>query len=418
MIQLLKEGRTLLVDGPACIHLLSGKASVLGAPVKAGEKLIVRGGKRMPFEALCNAEIELVMGESASFMEINGDAIPPSWRGAVKEILSVGEAKSVLVIGGTDSGKTSFCTYLANMALNTGCKVAIIDGDLGQSDIGPPGTVGLALIVEPVIDLFRLQAEDVVFIGVTSPSGKVDLMLNAMSTLKNKALELGECFLVINTDGWIQGGDAVNYKARLVSLLVPDIVVAIQSGDELSQILAALKNVKIMTIESPGAVKKRDRETRKALRESAYKKCLREAKVRSYPLSRVKIEGDLKIYAPPEFQRKEMVDKTLETAPTRYEEESGHFLLVLGEGTEEIGSDLERRVITLRKGDEKGLLVALESAYGNILGIGVLSGIDLKRGVINVYTPVSQAVSKIRVGQIKLDREGNEIDLSQMFSKS
>ena len=47
MKHVFKKGKTLLVDGPASVSLLSGKISVLGAPLQRGEKLIVREGKRL-----------------------------------------------------------------------------------------------------------------------------------------------------------------------------------------------------------------------------------------------------------------------------------------------------------------------------------------------------------------------------------
>ena len=45
MKHVVKKGTTLLVDGPASVSLLSGKISVLGAPLHISEKLVVRGRK-------------------------------------------------------------------------------------------------------------------------------------------------------------------------------------------------------------------------------------------------------------------------------------------------------------------------------------------------------------------------------------
>ena len=46
------------------------------------------------------------------------------------------------VLGGTDSGKTTFCQYLLGR-LKSQFLTAYIDCDPGQSVIGPPTTVGL-----------------------------------------------------------------------------------------------------------------------------------------------------------------------------------------------------------------------------------------------------------------------------------
>jgi len=367
----LETEKTLLVDGPAKVHLISGRVSVLGRLVKAGEKIIVRRGKRIPFEALRNSKVELTLGDSASYTETEESPIPSSWRNVVDEILHKKDERTILVVGGVDSGKTSFCTYLANLALNAKNKVALVDGDLGQSDIGPPGTVSLSFIKEPIIDPFKLQSEDLIFIGVTSPSGKIDETMHAVETLKEEASRKDANFIIINTDGWVEGEDAVNYKIRLVKIVAPDFVVAIRSGDELTSILAKLEDVKVLPVDSPENVKKRNRETRKLLRESAYKKHLKGAKVRSFLLRWVEIEGDF------EFNEQ-----------------------------------------TFRPHEEKGILVALEDARGKVLGIGIIINVDYKKEMIKICTPVNGAVSKIRVGRIKLDREGKEIGLIPKKSNS
>jgi polynucleotide 5'-hydroxyl-kinase GRC3/NOL9 len=75
-----------------------------------------------------------------------------------------------MVVGKADSGKTSYCTYLINKLTNAKRKVAILDGDLGQSDIGPPCTVAYAFVAKPLTELYELKAENAFFVGVTSPS--------------------------------------------------------------------------------------------------------------------------------------------------------------------------------------------------------------------------------------------------------
>ena len=74
-----KTGKTLLVDGPASVSLLSGKISILGAPLKIGEKLVVREGKRLPLWVKKQASIELLLGEGASFNEVDEGTVPSSW---------------------------------------------------------------------------------------------------------------------------------------------------------------------------------------------------------------------------------------------------------------------------------------------------------------------------------------------------
>ena len=113
-----------------------------------------------------------MLGEGASYEEVEGSTIPENWIKTVNEIVSEARESSpftVMVMGEVDSGKTSFCTFLANMAIKEKLKVAVIDGDLGQSDIGPPSTIGYSILSKCVKDLFDVDAENAYFIGLTSP---------------------------------------------------------------------------------------------------------------------------------------------------------------------------------------------------------------------------------------------------------
>jgi len=119
----------------------------------------------------------------------------------------------------------------------------------------------------------------------------------------------------------------------------------------------------------------------------------------------------------------EKVEGILGAAPLYYNETPTALFLVLGRDQEINGErirDLEevlgKRVKTIKRGEEEGLLVALQNAQGRFLGIGILSSLDYERGVIKVYTPVDEKVSTICVGQMKLDRQGIEIGLSPIFA--
>jgi len=424
MKRIIEKGKTLLVDGPASVSLLSGKISILGAAFKAGEKIVIREGKRVPFGARKRATFDLMLGEGASSEEIDGDHVPSSWEKASKEILSLKKPVTVMVMGDVDSGKTSFCTYLVNEALREKWKVAIIDADLGQSDVGPPSTIGFNLVTAPVRDLFEIKAESAYFVGLTSPSGVVNKVLEGLTELKNRILEIDVDFLIINTDGWVDGEDAANYKIRLTERVSPSVVVGIQQGDELAPILATLKETKTLAIESPQVVQRRNREKRKILRELSYKKYLKQAKVQSFALNWVKVEGSpLGTGNHLTAEHMEKIRSLLGASPIYSEETPITVFIVLRknqsideEQIERIGESFGKRVKVIREGEEEGLLVGLQDERGKFLGIGILCGVDYKRKTMKIYTPVSENVSTIRFGQIKLDKNGREIGLSTVYA--
>jgi polynucleotide 5'-hydroxyl-kinase GRC3/NOL9 len=424
MKHVVEKGKTLLVNGPASVSLLSGKISILGASLKTGEKIVIREGKRIPFGVMKKATFDLMLGEGASFEEIDGGTVPPSWENAVEKILSLRKPVTVMVLGGVDSGKTSFCTYLVNEALRKKWKVAIIDADLGQSDVGPPSTIGFNRVTTPVKDLFEVKAENAYFVGLTSPSGALNRVVEGLTELKNRVLKTDVNLLIINTDGWVEGEEAAEYKIRLTERVSPSVVVGIRQGDELTPILAALKERKTLAVVSPQVVHRRNREKRKILRELSYKKYLKQAKVQSFALNLVKVEGaPLGAGSPLTKERMETIRSLLGISPVYSEETPTALFIVLRKNQlineaqiERVEENLGKRVKVIREGEEEGLLVGLQDERGKFLGIGILCGVDYKRKVMKVYTPVSEGVATIRFGQIKLDRNCREIGLSTVYA--
>jgi polynucleotide 5'-hydroxyl-kinase GRC3/NOL9 len=329
-------------------------------------------------------------------------------------------------MGEVDSGKTSFCTYLANKALKEKRRVAIIDADLGQSDIGPPSTIGYHLLKTPIRDPFLLKAENACFIGTTTPSGALNKVIDELVKMKDKSLEKSVDLLVINTDGWVQGKEAVQYKLQLIKRAAPNIVVGIQQHEELTPILTALQEVKVVSIESPAAIKRRSREKRKILRELSYKKYLKGAKMQSFPLGWVKVEGiPFGTSMSLNKKRLEKIRAKLGVSPLYLEETSNAIVIVLEENcwvkAEQIPSlekELGKKIMLFREGAEQGLLVGLHDEKGRFLGIGILNRIDYERRVLQVFTAITANVSSIHVGQVKLDRRGREIGACPIFKES
>jgi len=420
MNRTVESGKTLLVDGPASVTVVSGKVEVFGSVLRNTRKIVIREGKRLPFAVKETATFDISFGENANIEEVDGNTIPSSWTEAYEELLNIPmRPVTAMVLGTVDSGKTSFCTYLTNKLLNGKQKVAILDGDLGQSDVGPPCTVAYTFVTKPVTDLFSLEAKNAFFIGVTSPSKAVNKVIEGLTSLKNEILNNDPDFLILNTDGWVEGEDAVNYKFRLVEQLNPDIVFFIQQRDELAPLLNVLEKFRKVLVDSPSAIGQRSREKRRSLRELGYVKYLRNAKVQSLPMGWLKIEESELIGLSRKRENIRHVRKIYEllgVKPLHFAEMRDKICIVIGrrlwislDAIRKIEEFAKKKVVVIRKGEEQGLLMALHDAERNFLGIGVLREIDYRRKVMKVYTPVSKNISVVAIGRVKLDKNLREI---------
>lgn len=415
--------KTLLVDGPASVTVTSGKVEVFGQIMDKG-KVIIRDGKRMPFIVLENATFDVSLGENACAEEVQGSTIPESWAKAFEELRSINSRPAVaMVIGAPDSGKTSFCTYLINRLLTGKPKIAILDGDLGQSDIGPPCTVSYTLVSKPIADLFNLEPENAFFVGVTSPNKALEKTVQGLTLLRDEILQKSPDFIIVNTDGWIEGEDAVKYKTQLAERLFPDIIFAIKQDERLTPLLDKIKIYRVLTIDSPNAIKQRSREKRKSLRELGYLKYLKNAKVQSIPLSWVKIEDGEHVALAGNFidsRRKREISELLRVKPMHFAESMDKVLLVFGsdryipkEDLRKLEEAIGKKAIVVFKEEAEGLLTALYNSSNKFLGIGVIREVDYKRRVMKICTPVSGGISTIKIGKVRLDKNLREYSFSE-----
>jgi len=420
MNRTVEKGKTLLVDGPASVTLCSGKVEVFGSTPAVASRIVIREGKRLPFVVHENSVLDISVGDNAAVEEVDGDTIPSSWRESAEQLFELENKRTtVMVLGTADSGKSSFCTYLINKALSEKRKVAVLDGDLGQSDIGPPSAIAYTVVSKPITDLFNLQARNAYFIGETSAGNVTDEMIRGLSLLKSEIAARELEFLVINTDGWTEGECAADYKLKIIEELNPDLVFFVQQKDELAPILNCVSELRKITVESPSAIRQRDREKRKSLRELGYKKYLRNPKVQSLSLSWVKVERDESFGLSKSrtlTRQARKVTELLGMKPLHVAELTDRINIIIGrkrwinpDNLKKVQEHSKKRIVLTRKGEEEGLLVGLHNGSRRFLGIGVVQEIDYVRKTMKILTPVSEEVSIVVLGKVRLDKNMKEI---------
>jgi len=422
MNRTVKKGATLLVDGPASVTVTSGRVEVFGMVISGSGKVVVREGKRLPFVVEETAAFEIALGDSASAEEVEGSTVPVSWSEGFKEFLGL-ERKPVtaVVLGGVDSGKSSFCTFLVNKALAEKRKVAVLDGDLGQSDIGPPSTIAYAFVARPITDLFSLRAKNAFFIGETSASTVGDRVIAALVSLKREVLASDPDFVVINTDGWVDGEGAVDFKVRLVGELRPDVVFCVQQRDELSSVVAGVEGFKRVVVESPFAISRRGFDRRRSLRELGYIKYLGNSRVQSLSLSWLKFEGN-ELFdvckARMSARQASRVYELLGMKPLLLSEMRDRVCVIIGrrrwidsDNVRKVEDYVKKKVVVTRKGEEEGLLAGVYDSNRKFLGIGVLQAIDYLRKSLKISTPVSGDICVLALGKVRLDKNMKEVPM-------
>jgi len=275
--------------------------------------------------------------------------IPQAW-----EQLSTEKLRGVLlVIGAPDVGKSSFARYLYRRLCAEGRAAAFLDGDPGQSTLGPPATLTLAMSAEgdhafpPAGRLWRR------FVGAVSPRGHMLPVLVGAARLMEAGREAGAEVIVYDTSGLVdpaQGG--VNLKLAKIDLLEPAAVFAIQREEELEPLLTPLRRSQralLIELRPSAAVQPRDPPTRQAHRAAQFAHYFAKARLLALDC------GRLAVFPAPNFVFNQ--------------------------------------------------LAALEDARGFTLGLGIVRSADLKPGQVTLLTPLDSpaGVDALRLGDLTLD---------------
>ncbi len=178
---------------------------------------------------------------------------------------------TVVLVGSVDVGKTTRATALANVAVRGGRRTVVVDADTGQSDIGPPTTVGLGVLRRPVRCMAEIPLEAAFFVGDTSPRDVSDYLVEGTARLVSRAYEQGTEIAVVDTTGWIEGPAAVAAEVRTINRIRARHVIAIQRVDEVEPILARIsRRILVHRLCPSPRVRSRSHAERRAVRERRF----------------------------------------------------------------------------------------------------------------------------------------------------
>ncbi len=265
----------------------------------------------------------------------------------------------VVLLGGIDTGKTSFGLSVAETGRARGMRVAYVDADIDHSLIGPPACVGLKFCqdLERVDEASVASADAIAFVGSVTPQGHAFALATATAHVVALARENDAELIIVDTSGYISGVYAEILKYRKLELVRPDAVVGFQRGEELDPILSTVArffSIPVTGLKVAPGVRERSLEERLAYREARF---------RSYfppPLSRWRVKTTVFMPTlPPEID------------PSRLD----------------------------------GLIVGLDDGKGSCMGIGVLE-FDLEEGVLRMVSSVTEPARGLLLGTVRITTEG------------
>ncbi|MEM2986633.1 MAG: Clp1/GlmU family protein [Nitrososphaerota archaeon] len=378
----INKGSTLFIKGPASLILKTGVLNAFDYIIPIRKNIIIRPYRAIPFYAMEDSSVDVRIKNNEDIFIFNEDLIPKDWREKADEIIK--NSKSTIIFGGIDSGKTSFCCLLLNRCIKNKNKVFLMDIDPGQSNIGPPTMISVSKVNEPTLDIFKFNVFNAYPIGYTSPSYCIDLCISNISKLLKEIRDYGFDFLVIDSDGWINGMDAVKYKLKILEICSPDNVIVLENTSNIFKEELKKVGVNFLEISSPKNIFARNMDARKKIREFSYGKYLFGGCIRAIQSSWIKIS---------------FIDKNKEQSMEEY-------LSDLSKKIEQIEKpEIENKISNIKK----GLLSYLYDSSDKFIGIALTLDFDKKKKFLKIYTNVKSSIAKIIIGNMILDSEGKEI---------
>lgn len=267
-----------------------------------------------------------------------------------------------MVLGAPDTGKTTLAGFLVRELSNRGEAVAYIDGDMGQSILGPPTTQGMAIFDSTFVHLEEAPLGGVYFVGSTSPRGHRLETVVGLKRLLEKSQVDRDRIAILDTTGYVTGEDALELKYQKMDLLDPCHIVAVQRDREIEPILKAQEGRKravVHRLPSPPLVQTRSQEDRRRYRWNCFKEYFKTLRLHRMDLKRLGLTGTHRL------------------------------------------KSYERRQEEL-----EGLVLGLNGPENFLVALGILERLNRMKGILSCLVPSTmdlERVRTVRLGSIRID---------------
>lgn len=222
---------------------------------------------------------------------------PGDWRAALAAALAaVLEARVTVVIGASDAGKTTLVAALASELAARGERVGVVDSDVGQSEIGPPTTVGLGRIAVRVARLSDAELIAFQFAGVSSPARDIPGVVEAARRMIDRARAEPFERVLVDTSGLVLGWPGHRLKQEKIAAVDPDLLLFLEREGECAPIAernAGASRPRVVRLPAHGRPRSRSQVARRQHRIEALAAYLRDARSVSVARSAVELPRGL-----------------------------------------------------------------------------------------------------------------------------
>ncbi len=321
-----------------------------------------------------------------------------------------------MLIGQTDTGKTTLCAAVALEALNRGRKVAIVDADAGQSEIGPPCMLGLGAPEGPFARLSDLKPRGLAFIGANSPYGYLLEWIIGTRRLVDRARDLGAELILLDTPGVVAGSIARRLQSGIAEAVSPSAIALLERDRELCFLRRVLPPVKILRPTHSSEARTKTATVRALRRAARYREYFEGYREWEIPLERLAIMGgSLLLGRPLKPAALETIQPLLRTRLLHVErDDEATRLITVGlpskEEQEAVSKRIRGKLLWLDASRLKHLTVGLMDRNGETVGMGSLQRIDFRRRTLKVATPwlASDEIGGIIWGTARVSPDGRE----------
>ena len=219
---------------------------------------------------------------------------PKDWFGLLDVL---GEEKGVaILLGEIDTGKSTLARFLMSHLCQRGLKVGLVDADLDQPFLGPPGTIGLSVFKSHPDWEVILSTPEIFFVGSTTPEHHFPIHLKGVKRMVDKASSYGLDLILVDTTGFVLGEAGKELKRKKIDLISPRIILALEKNDEIKPILEQYEEnpfYNIYRLPLSEQVRSKSVEERRIYRTNRFRNYFKYSSIQELSIEEVQIEGEV-----------------------------------------------------------------------------------------------------------------------------